>query len=97
MDCPCCSGKTFDECCEPIIELESAPTALALMRSRYTAYHIGKAEYLLKTTHAQTRASYQISEIENWCKENNWEKLEIIAVEHGGINDDRGVVAFKAY
>jgi len=96
-DCPCCSGKEFSECCEPIIKNESAPSALALMRSRYTAYKNGQAEYLYKTTHLKTRGEYQDGEIEEWLKENTWEKLEIISVEHGNVKDTRGIVEFKAY
>ncbi|MCK5028136.1 MAG: hypothetical protein KAR57_00785 [Bacteroidales bacterium] len=41
-DCPCCSVKNYSECCEAIIKNESAPTALSLMRSRYTAYNVLK-------------------------------------------------------
>lgn len=31
----------------------AAPTALALMRSRYSAYALGLAEYIIQTTHPQ--------------------------------------------
>lgn len=96
-DCPCCSGKAYADCCQPIINTESAPTALSLMRSRYTAYKTGQAEYLKKTTHPKTRGKYKLSDIEDWSKENDWIKLEIISIEHGNINDTRGIVEFKAY
>jgi len=96
-DCPCCSGKSYSKCCEPIINNESAPTALSLMRSRYTAYKNGQAEYLYKTTHPKTREQNDFSDIEAWSKENSWIKLEIISQEHGNIKDTRGVVEFKAY
>jgi SEC-C motif-containing protein len=95
--CPCSSGKDFNNCCETIINNESAPSALSLMRSRYTAYTKANAEYLYKTTHAKTRGDYNIREIEEWSKENTWTKLEIISVEHGNIKDSRGIVEFKAY
>lgn len=96
-NCPCCSGKAYAECCEPIINAESASTALRLMRSRYTAYHNGQAKYLYNTTHQRTRDQFKQNEIAEWSKENNWIKLEIISVEHGNINDARGIVEFKAY
>ncbi len=36
--CPCGSGRPYEECCETYIEgRETAPTAEALMRSRYAA------------------------------------------------------------
>lgn len=53
--CPCGSGKSYARCCEPFHAGAAAPTAEALMRSRYSAY-VGKLEpYLLSTWHAQTR------------------------------------------
>lgn len=96
-DCPCCSGLSYSACCQPILLTQVAPTALALMRSRYTAYKIGQAEYLYQTTHATTRGKYKVSEIDSWSKENSWTKLEIISVEHGRIKDSRGIVEFKAF
>lgn len=96
-DCPCCSGKPFIECCEPVLKSESASTALKLMRSRYTAYCMQQAEYLYKTAHPKTRAQFQVSDIEEWSKENTWTKLEIISTEHGNIKDSRGIVEYKAY
>ena len=39
--CPCGSGAPFGSCCFPFLEGEPAPTALALMRSRYTAFVLG--------------------------------------------------------
>ncbi|MCK5028133.1 MAG: YchJ family protein [Bacteroidales bacterium] len=96
-DCPCCSGKSYSECCEAIIKNESAPTALSLMRSRYTAYKNEDAEYLYKTTHPKTRGEYEHNEIKEWSKENTWIKLKIISLEHGNVNDTKGIVEFKAY
>lgn len=95
--CPCCSGKSFSQCCEPIINQQSAPTALALMRSRYTAYTLHLVDYLYETTHPRTRKNYSIHEIEKWAKESDWKKLEIVSLEHGKINDTRGIVEFKAF
>ncbi|MFK7900853.1 MAG: YchJ family protein [Cyclobacteriaceae bacterium] len=97
MNCPCNSKKAFADCCESIIQTQSAPTAQKLMRSRYTAYHTGKADYLYETTHPSVRKQYNLKEIEKWSQENNWTKLEIVSVEHGSIRDDRGIVEFKAY
>jgi SEC-C motif-containing protein len=95
--CPCCSGITYAECCEPIIERESASTALALMRSRFTAFCIRKAIYLYNTTHAKTRLKTSLKEIDEWSKENTWTKLEIIKVDKGAKNDSSGFVEFKAH
>ena len=54
--CPCDSGQIFRGCCQPYLRGElNAPSAAALMRSRYTAYVLEDASYLLATWHPATR------------------------------------------
>jgi len=55
--CPCGSGKLLADCCLPIIKGDSAATAEALMRSRYTAYVLGYWDYLHQSWHPNTRPS----------------------------------------
>ena len=53
--CPC-GGPSLATCCGPYIDGSAiAPTAEALMRSRYTAYGQRNEPYLLATWHASTR------------------------------------------
>ncbi|NGX61905.1 MAG: hypothetical protein K940chlam9_01396 [Chlamydiae bacterium] len=51
--CPCHSGKIYQECCAPYHQGEIPPTALLLMRSRYSAYALGNSDYILATTHPE--------------------------------------------
>jgi SEC-C motif-containing protein len=62
--CPCGSGKSYAGCCARYIEGGThAPTAEALMRSRYTAYTLLKEDYLLASWHPSTRpASLELTE-----------------------------------
>lgn len=53
-DCPCGGGR-YLECCGPLHDGQAAPDAEALMRSRYSAYAMGLADYLLASWHASTR------------------------------------------
>jgi SEC-C motif-containing protein len=54
--CPCGSGSTFDQCCGRHLDQGApAPTAEALMRSRYSAYVRLREDYLLATWHPTTR------------------------------------------
>lgn len=54
--CFCCSKALFSDCCKPVLADHSkALTALALMRSRYTAYVLLDEEYLLTTWDPATR------------------------------------------
>ena len=50
MSCPCGNEQEYSQCCEPFIEgVKHAPTAEALMRSRYTAF-VKKADGYIKST-----------------------------------------------
>lgn len=53
--CPCSSGLTYRRCCVLWHEGAPAPTAEALMRSRYSAYVLKLNDYLLATWHESTR------------------------------------------
>jgi SEC-C motif domain protein len=55
MPCPCGSGHGLAACCGRLHAGAPAPNAEALMRSRYSAYVLGLADYLLATWHPSTR------------------------------------------
>jgi SEC-C motif-containing protein len=55
--CPCDSGVAYDACCARWHAGAAAPSAEALMRSRYSAFVLGLADYLLATWHPATRPS----------------------------------------
>ncbi|MCG7597186.1 YchJ family protein [Mycobacterium sp. PSTR-4-N] len=55
-ECPCGRGVAAQQCCLPLLKGErQAQTAEELMRSRYTAFAVGDAEYLWRTWHPRTR------------------------------------------
>ncbi|WP_442902383.1 YchJ family protein [Flavobacterium sp.] len=79
--CYCGSSRSFKDCCEPYIKgTQKAPTAEALMRSRYSAFATGAADYLVATTHSSTRKFHKKADILAWSKSNQWIKLEVLAV-----------------
>lgn len=89
--CPCGSEMVFMDCCQKyILGYETAPTALALMKSRYTAYVVKNADYLVATTHESTRSLFSKDEILRWASENQWQQLKIIAF-------DATTVEFQAF
>ena len=90
-NCYCGSDKSFESCCNLYISgIEKAPTALALMKSRYSAYATHQADYLLATTHISERKYYSKEDILKWATSNQWQKLEI-------ISSTENTVEFKAY
>jgi SEC-C motif-containing protein len=89
--CYCGSSLPFENCCQPYMNgILKAPTAEALMRSRYTAFATGAADYLVATTHSSTRKLHKKAEILNWSQSNQWIKLEVLA-------STATTVKFKAY
>lgn len=91
-NCPCGSAKVFAACCEPYISgAQVAPTAEALMRSRYTAFATLAADYLLASWHPDTRPTrVRLDEDQRWIG------LSIKDTEAGGDNDSEGIVEFVA-
>ena len=96
MNCPCGSGDLELACCGPLIDGVPAPTALALMRSRYTAFVRSAIDYLIDTHHASTRRTADRAAIAAWSRDTTWLGLEIIATERGGEDDTDGIVEFTA-
>ena len=98
MRCPCQSGETYASCCARYITTVGAaeptfpPTAAALMRSRFSAFAVGDAGYLLHTWHPSTRpASLELD------PDQQWYLLEILGTSAGGVFDAQGVVSFRAH
>jgi SEC-C motif-containing protein len=55
MKCFCHSGLNYSECCEPFHKKIKLPnTPKELMRSRYSAYALGLADYIIDTTHPES-------------------------------------------
>lgn len=54
-DCCCGSGWAYVACCAPLHAGAAAGSAEALMRSRYSAFVLGLADYLLASWHPSTR------------------------------------------
>ncbi len=92
--CPCGLDREYMTCCGRYIEgKQHAPTAEALMRSRYSAYAMKKADYILKT--ALESDSRQA--IEAWMERITFIQLEVVRTERGKALDKKGIVEFKAW
>jgi SEC-C motif domain protein len=94
--CPCGTGRSFAECCGPYLAGAPAPTAEALMRSRYTAYARREVDYIIATHEPATRAEVDRETTDQWARESEWLGLTVLATEAGGPNDERGMVEFVA-
>ena len=96
--CPCGSKQKYKRCCQKYHKGALAKDALTLMKSRYTAYAVGDANYIIKTTHPKNPDYHDNKkqwkeEIKNFCKSTQFLKLEILEFIDG---EDEAFVSFKA-
>ncbi|SDS01217.1 SEC-C motif-containing protein [Paraoerskovia marina] len=91
--CPCCSGDLYGLCCGPAHSgTRPAPTAEALMRSRFSAFAVGDADYLRASWHVSTRPAEL-----DLDPDLEWWRLDILGTTAGGPFDDAGTVEFVAH
>ena len=97
MKCPCGSGLNFEKCCKPYISgKKNAPTAEALMRSRYSAYVEHAIDYIVETCSSDEKERIDVQQTREWSEKSTWLGLKIISTEKGGTRDEEGVVEFEA-
>lgn len=89
--CPCGSGTRFGGCCGRLHDGFIADTAEALMRSRYSAYVLGREDYLRATWHPRTRPDRL--DLDR-TPATRWLGLNIR--EHRMTGDDTAIVEFVA-
>ncbi|MFF9032323.1 YchJ family protein [Streptomyces iakyrus] len=90
--CPCGLPQAYEACCGRYHSgAAAAPTAEALMRSRYCAFVQGDAGYLLRTWHPGTRPG--TLELDPGMR---WTGLEILGTSGGSAFHSAGTVEFRA-
>ncbi|MFH9007826.1 YchJ family protein [Streptomyces afghaniensis] len=90
--CPCGLPQAYEACCGRYHSgSAAAPTAEALMRSRYSAFVKGDAGYLLRTWHPRTRPG--TLELDPRMR---WTGLEILDASDGSAFHSAGTVEFRA-
>nr|MDP2192016.1 YchJ family protein [Rhodoferax sp.] len=93
--CPCGSDQPYAACCgrfhqslnADLAQRMDAPTPEALMRSRYSAYVLGRIDYLLATWHPSTAPGELAPSPVKWLG---------LEVRHAQASGDAGVVEFVA-
>ncbi|MET8639817.1 YchJ family metal-binding protein [Streptomyces sp. NPDC004675] len=90
--CPCGLPGPYEGCCGRFhAGAAAAPTAEALMRSRYSAFVKGDAGYLLRTWHPGTRP-----ERLDLDPGTRWTGLEVLETSAGSAFHTTGTVTFRA-
>ena len=94
--CPCCSGKEFSACCEPLLKGAAAASPEAVMRARYTAYAMGDIDFLRDSSCGPALKEFDYATVKQWAENSEWLGLEIMSTEAGGPEDTEGSVEFTA-
>ena len=94
--CPCGTGRDLAACCGPLLAGAPAPTAEALMRSRYTAYVVGNLDHIEATNAPDSPGSFDRAGAQMMVDDVAWSGLEIVEVSSGGLEDNTGRVEFRA-
>ncbi|MEU9991231.1 YchJ family metal-binding protein [Streptomyces sp. NPDC048045] len=89
--CPCGRPESYDACCGRYHAGAAAPSAEALMRSRYSAFVKGDAGYLLRTWHPRTRPVRL--DLDPGMK---WTGLEVLGTTDGSAFHITGTVTYRA-
>jgi len=94
IPCPCGSSLNYNLCCGRYHKGKlHAPTAEALMRSRYSAYVLGHTHYIYRTWDKQNRPPLAVLKEDN---SQQFTHLEIISTTKGNKEDSSGTVEFIA-
>lgn len=89
--CYCGTNQPYSSCCEPFLKGEAYPnTALALMRSRYTAYATSQINYIADTMTGKAAIGFDAKDTLDWSKTVRFTHLAIL-----GSTDN--TVEFKAF
>ncbi|MBW1596632.1 YchJ family protein [Streptomyces sp. JJ38] len=91
--CPCGRPLGYAQCCGRLHSgTATAGTPEELMRSRYSAFAVRDADYLLRTWHPDTRpAELRLDPARTWLR------LDVIGSSDGGPFGAEGFVEFRAH
>ena len=95
--CPCQSGKSYTDCCQPFHLHQMIPdSAEKLMRSRYTAYTQVNIPYIVETTVPAQQPLLDQQAMQLWGDETDWAGLKIIS-HQPFVSKIHSWVEFKAF
>lgn len=96
--CPCHSGLYYHVCCQPWHDGDVPPTAVSLMRARYSAYALGKVRFVMQTTHPQS--PHRVDNMQQWRKDlkNFCQRTEFVGLRilHESVDEPMATVTFHA-
>lgn len=95
--CPCGSTQDYNACCGLTLEgTQKASTPEMLMRARYTAFTLGKIDFIKATSRGKALRQFDETAARDWAAEATWLGLEILKATPVKPNDTVAYVEFVA-
>lgn len=95
--CPCGNPLDYQDCCQPLhSHTRVAETAEQLMRSRYCAFVLKLADYLIATHKPEASTPHEMEQLQETFDSTQWLGLRIINRRQGTKADAEGWVEFTA-
>lgn len=96
MQCYCGSGQPFADCCQPLLNgLQVAKSCEQLMRSRYSAFCHGDAEYLQQSCVPALRETQSPTALQPFIADTHFTQLQILDFSPPDPAATHGFVEFK--
>ena len=96
--CFCGSNGDFTSCCQPFINKEEpVKTAEQLMRSRFSAYALGNAQYIYDTYAKSSQAAQSVKDIDDWSHSCIWIALKIYPTENSVSHVNKATEQFVEF
>ncbi len=67
------------------------------MRARYSAYALGKLDFIRDTMSPETRKDFDRKSVARWSSQSEWLGLEVQSTGEGRPGDTQGIVEFTAH
>lgn len=97
LPCFCGSKSDFASCCKPYIDkTRQVETGEQLMRSRFSAYACGNAQYIYDTYAAISQVEQSVEDIDDWSQSCVWIALTIHSKE-ATLTTTEQFVEFSAF
>lgn len=97
--CSCCSEKTYENCCKQFHVENNCKNPIDLVKSRFSAYALNIADYIIKTTHPLSpqyiiNKTHWKKDISYFSNSFSFEKLEILDFQE---KENMAIVVFTIY
>lgn len=96
QNCYCGASKPFQLCCGTYHRQFNAPTALALMKSRYSAFCIANVNYLEKTQRGDANIGFNKDTTKSFAQSVKWLGLQIVRAYADRQHENTAYVEFVA-